>query len=59
MAGLTVHIASHVMAIAGAGEIVVTSTVKDLAAGSDVRFVDRWRHPLTGVGGEGHLYTIV
>ena len=58
VAGLTVHIASRVMATAGAEEVFVTSIVKDLAAGSDALFIDRGYHTLKGVGGEWQLYSV-
>lgn len=58
VAGIAVHIASRVMASAGPGEIAVTSTVKDLAAGSEVRFVDRGLRSLKGVEGKWQVYVI-
>ena len=39
--GIAVHIAARVGALAGAGEVLVTSTVKDLVAGSGIQFTDR------------------
>ena len=54
--GLAVHIGARVSATAGAGEIVVSSTVKDLLAGSEVTFADRGEHELKGVPGTWHLY---
>jgi YVTN family beta-propeller protein len=56
--GIGVHIGSRVAAKAGASEILVSSTVRDLVAGSDIRFVDRGAHDLKGVPGEWHLYAI-
>jgi class 3 adenylate cyclase len=55
--GLAVHIAARVAASAGAGEIVVSSTVKDLVAGSGIRFVDRGAQMLQGVPGTFRLFT--
>jgi class 3 adenylate cyclase len=49
LAGLTVHIAARVAAIAVSGEVLVSRTVRDLVAGSDVRFVDRGEHELRGI----------
>lgn len=56
--GIAVHIGARVMAKAGAGEILVTSTVKDMVAGSDIRFEDRGPHELKGVQGERRLYAV-
>ena len=47
--GVGVHIASRVMSLAQAGEILVTSTVKDLTSGSGILFADRGEHALKGV----------
>jgi pimeloyl-ACP methyl ester carboxylesterase/class 3 adenylate cyclase len=49
--GIAVHTGSRVAALAAAGEVLVTSTVKDLVAGSGIQFEDRGTHPLKGVGG--------
>ena len=54
--GIAVHIAARVSAVAGAGEIVVSRSVKDLAAGSGIRFGDRGAHALKGVPGEWELF---
>ncbi len=54
--GIAVHIAARVSAVAGPGEIVVSRTVKDLAAGSGIRFWDRGAHALKGVQGEWELF---
>jgi class 3 adenylate cyclase/alpha-beta hydrolase superfamily lysophospholipase len=56
--GLAVNIGARVAANAGAGEVVVSSTVKDLVAGSDIRFDDRGEHELKGVPGEWRLYAV-
>jgi class 3 adenylate cyclase len=50
--GLAVHIASRVSAMAGANEVLVTGTVRDLVVGSGIAFDDRGRHDLKGVPGE-------
>jgi class 3 adenylate cyclase len=57
--GVAVHLASRVSALAGPGEVLVTSTVKDLVIGSDLQFVDRGRHSLKGVPGEWQLLAAV
>jgi class 3 adenylate cyclase len=54
--GIAVHIAARVMALAGAGEILCSRTVKDLVAGSGFRFTDRGTHRLKGVADEWQLY---
>jgi pimeloyl-ACP methyl ester carboxylesterase len=57
--GLAVHIGSRVMAAAGAGEVVASSTVKDLVAGSGITFSDRGPHVLKGVPDEWRLYAVL
>jgi len=59
VAGLAVHIGSRVMASASAGEVVASSTVKDLVAGSGIAFADRGTRVLKGVPGEWRLYTVL
>jgi pimeloyl-ACP methyl ester carboxylesterase len=54
--GLAVHIAARVMARAGPGEVVVSSTVKDLVVGSGFDFTDRGSHQLKGVPGKWRLF---
>lgn len=54
--GIAVHIAARVGALAGGGEVLVSSTVKDLVAGSGVRFEDRGATHLKGVPDEWRLY---
>ncbi len=54
--GIAVHIGARVAAEGEAGEILVSSTVKDLVAGSGIRFADRGLHVLKGVPGEWRLY---
>jgi class 3 adenylate cyclase len=58
VAGLAVHIGARVSALAGPGEILVSSTVKDLVAGSTVEFNERGEHELKGVPGEWRLYAV-
>lgn len=55
--GIAVHIASRVASVAGPGEIVVSSTVRDLVAGSNLIFVDRGYSRLKGVAEEIRLYS--
>jgi class 3 adenylate cyclase len=54
--GLAVHIAARVAAKARPSEVLVSSTVKDLVAGSALTFADRGSHALKGVPGRWHLY---
>ena len=56
--GIAVHIGARVMAAAGPGEIIVSSTVKDLVAGSGLEFEDRGTHALKGVPGEWRLFAV-
>jgi class 3 adenylate cyclase len=56
VAGMAVHIGARVSALAGAGEVFVSSTVKDLVAGSGIDFEDRGEHKLKGVPGSWKLY---
>jgi class 3 adenylate cyclase len=58
MGGIAVHIGARVAALAGPGEVLVTSTVKDLVAGSGLRFEDRGTPPLKGVPHDWHLYLL-
>lgn len=57
IAGVAVHIGSRVMATADAGDVVVSSTVKDLVAGSGITFEDRGTFVLKGVPDEWRLFT--
>jgi class 3 adenylate cyclase len=54
--GIAVHIASRVSALAGPGEVLVSRTVKDLVAGSGLRFSERGRHSLKGLQEPMDLY---
>jgi len=56
--GIAVHIAARVMTAADAGEIVVSSTVKDLVIGSGIEFDARGAHQLKGVPGEWALFAV-
>jgi class 3 adenylate cyclase len=56
--GIAVHIAARVAAIAGPDEVMVSSTVKDLVAGSGLQFADRGAHNLKGVPGEWRLFAV-
>jgi len=54
--GIAVHLGARVAASAEPGEVLVSSTVKDLVAGSGLVFSDRGIHELKGIPGEWHLY---
>jgi len=56
--GIAVHIGARVGALAGPSEVLVSSTVKDLTAGSGLVFTDRGEHVLKGVPGSWHLYAV-
>ncbi len=56
--GIAVHIGARVAAMAEPGEILVSSTVKDLVIGSGIAFEDRGTHTLKGVPGEWKLYAL-
>jgi class 3 adenylate cyclase len=56
--GIAVHIGARVAALAQAGEVLASSTVKDLVAGSGLSFGERGRHELRGVPGEWNLFAL-
>lgn len=58
VAGIAVHIGARVAAEAAPGEVLVSSTVRDLVAGSRLRFQDRGEHELKGIPGDWHLYAV-
>jgi pimeloyl-ACP methyl ester carboxylesterase len=58
VSGLAVHIGARVMNKADSGEVVVSGTVKDLVAGSGLRFNDCGKHVLKGIPGEWRLFLV-
>jgi pimeloyl-ACP methyl ester carboxylesterase len=56
--GIAVHTGARVAALARPGEVLVSSTVKDLTAGSGLEFGDRGEHQLKGVPGEWRVYAV-
>ncbi len=56
--GIAVHIGARVSAAAGPGEVLVSSTVKDLVAGSGIAFTSRGAHDLAGIPGEWTLFRV-
>jgi class 3 adenylate cyclase len=57
--GIAVHLAARVAALAGKGEVLVSSTVKDLAAGSGLEFEDAGTHQLKGVPEPKRLFRLI
>ena len=58
LSGIAVHTGARVASLAGAGEVLVSGTVKDLVAGSGITFEDRGVQVLKGLPGEWHLYAV-
>jgi pimeloyl-ACP methyl ester carboxylesterase len=56
--GIAVHTGARVAGMAGPGEVLASSTVRDLVAGSGLEFEDRGSHELRGVPGEWRLYAV-
>jgi class 3 adenylate cyclase len=57
--GIAVHIGARIAALAGAGEVLVSATTRDLVAGSGLAFTDRGEHELKGLGERRRLYATV
>lgn len=58
LGGIAVHIGARIVRLAAPGEVLASSTVKDLVAGSGLRFVDRGTHRLKGVPDEWRLLAV-
>jgi class 3 adenylate cyclase len=58
VAGIAVHTGARVAAQAGAGEVLVSNTVRDLVAGSGIEFTDRGVRELKGIPGEWRLFAV-
>jgi class 3 adenylate cyclase len=58
IAGIAVHIAARVMALADKDRVLVSSTVKDLVVGSAISFADRGPHALRGIPGQWRLFEV-
>lgn len=56
--GIAVHIGARVCAVAGADEVLVSSTLRDLVIGSGVEFAERGTHTLKGVPGDWRLFAV-
>ena len=59
ISGIAVHIGARVASLAEPGEVLVSSTVKDLVAGSGIEFEDRGEHQLKGISEAWHLFAVV
>lgn len=58
LGGIAVHIGARVAGLAEAGEVLVSSTVRDLVAGSGITFEDRGLHVLKGVPGDWRIFAV-
>jgi class 3 adenylate cyclase len=58
VSGLAVHIGARVTSLAGPGDVLVSSTVKDLVAGAGIEFEERGTHALKGVPGQWRLFAV-
>jgi class 3 adenylate cyclase len=56
--GLAVHIGARISSLAAPGEVLVSSTVRDLVVGSDQVLADRGEHQLKGIPGAWRLFTV-
>jgi len=56
--GIAVHIGARIAALAGSGDVLASSTVKDLVVGSGIDFAERGTHVLKGVPGEWHVHAV-
>jgi len=58
LGGIAVNIGARVASQAKPGEVLVSSTVKDLVAGAGIGFQERGTHELKGIPGEWRLYAV-
>ena len=58
LAGLAVHVAARIGSLAGPGEVLVSTTVKDLVTGSGIEFVDNGEHQLKGLPTSWRLFAV-
>ncbi|MFN2544133.1 MAG: adenylate/guanylate cyclase domain-containing protein [Actinomycetota bacterium] len=56
--GVAVHVAARVMSLAGPSEVLVSGTVREIIAGSVLRFEERGRHELKGIPGEWPVFSL-
>ncbi|MEY2435251.1 MAG: hypothetical protein QOF97_87, partial [Acidimicrobiaceae bacterium] len=59
IAGIAVHLGARIGALAESGEVLVSSTVRELVAGSGISFHDRGQRALKGIPDEWHVYAVV
>jgi class 3 adenylate cyclase len=59
ISGITVHIGARVAALAGPGEVLVSRTVVDLVAGSDLEFEDYGEREFKGVSGAWKIFRVL
>lgn len=57
--GIAVHTAARILGLAGPGEVLVSGTLRELAAGSGIRFEDREEHLLKGVPGTWRVFAVI
>jgi class 3 adenylate cyclase len=57
--GIAVHVAARIMSLAGAGDVLVSSTTRDLVAGSGLELEDRGEHALKGLGERRRVFAAV
>lgn len=58
MGGLAVHIGARISSLAAPGEVLVSSTVRDLIVGSGQALIDRGEHDLKGVPGPWRIFAV-
>jgi class 3 adenylate cyclase len=58
IAGIAVHIAARISSLARGGQVLASSTVRDLVAGSNIQFSDEGTHVLKGIGGKLRLFSV-
>jgi class 3 adenylate cyclase len=58
VAGIAVHTAARILPLAGGGEVLVTRTVRDLAAGSGLTFTEHGVHRLKGIPDEWQIFRV-
>ena len=59
LAGLAVHVTARIEKLAEPGEVLVSTTVRDLVAGSGIKFVDRGEHQLKGIPTTWRLFAVL
>jgi class 3 adenylate cyclase len=57
--GVVVHAVARMMALGSAGDVIVSTTVRDVLDGTDLQFEDLGRHELKGLPGDRQLYKLV